>query len=213
MLKRVLVLRKLGFCVSEIRALENGEADLNDTLKTNIKRLEEEIEELRGALEVSRRVEAEGCTYDRFYEEKYWATVTDEEKRGMKFTDVCKDYLHFEKTVFDGMFDSLPEALRDLRTKFGVEGIALAVLIFCLCRGIGRKFIRQGSFIEGFIEPLILFLLISAVLLPLYLISLKSKKAAGFFAVVIAVAGILILAAIFIFIVVLILNSIFGFLR
>ena len=56
LLKKIIVLRKLGVGLEEICGLENGEKQLDNVLNENIQKLETEISRLEGSLELSKLI-------------------------------------------------------------------------------------------------------------------------------------------------------------
>ena len=180
-LKKILVLRKLGISVREIADMQNGSLSLNDAVENNIKRLEEMIDELQGSLEISKKLEQDNATFDTLDEEKYWNIIDSAENRGQKLVDICKDYLQFEKNVFYTMWKWVFFMdVNKWREKLGKHrALAVFFLFLCVGRGLGNKFIWQGSFWFGFFQPFILFLAVSFLILPLYILSKKRLKLPG----------------------------------
>lgn len=104
MLKKIIILRKLGFSVEEISDMQKGELLLPDAIKENIDRLEAEIEKLNGALETAKILSSEQTTFENLDEERYWDIITKSENDGKEYIDICKDYLLFELDSFDRMW-------------------------------------------------------------------------------------------------------------
>ncbi len=103
-LKKILILRKLGFTVGEISLMQKGELSIGDAAKENICRLESEIASMKAALEMTRDLSSENPSFDRLDQERLWNKINESEKNGQKFYDICKDYVIFEISVFDNMF-------------------------------------------------------------------------------------------------------------
>lgn len=106
-LKKVLILRKLGISIEEIRAVLSGEEELQPIILRNIQRLKSEIEQLRGALEISNMLADEKVQTTAFDEEFYWDLINRKEKSGGKFKDILKDYLPIQKAMLDSMLKAL----------------------------------------------------------------------------------------------------------
>lgn len=58
-LKTIVVFRKLGISVQDIKQILNGELKFQDAIQKNITELEDQIEELKGALELSQQIALE----------------------------------------------------------------------------------------------------------------------------------------------------------
>lgn len=103
-LKTVIILRKLGVPVAEIREILNGRQSMTDALAENEEHLKKQLEELNGALALCRRLEQQQVELDTFDQDYYWEEMHREEQAGGGFLDICKDYLAFEKDVFNQVF-------------------------------------------------------------------------------------------------------------
>ena len=206
-LKKIIIFRKLGFSIAEIKQLQSGELELQDAAEANILRLEEEIEKLRGALAVTQSVAKEKATFELFDGERYWNILEEEEKNGGGFAEILHDYLMFEAEQFDVMWKRVFfHDFKKSRQKHG-KAIAAAILLgICILRGISMKFMWQGSFWEGFFYPFIIFAAGSVILTPLYFLKRKNEKAAAILAGVLAFIFGAFLVGIFAFIIVLVLN-------
>ena len=55
-LKKVIILRKIGLSVSDIKKALDGESSLQSLLEKNILELENQMKELKGAISVSKRM-------------------------------------------------------------------------------------------------------------------------------------------------------------
>lgn len=180
MLKKIIVLRKLGFTVEEISAMQKGELLLSDAMTENIARLEREIEALKGALETAKALASEEASFDNLDEERYWDTITRAEKSGKEFVDICKDYLLYELHAFDRMWKYVFfHDFKKSRKKYGVFIASGILLLLCLLRGLSAQLIWKESFWEAFLYPLWLFLTGSLITLPIYLLRKKLPKAAS----------------------------------
>lgn len=194
-LKKILVLRKLGFSVEEIFKMQKGELSLSNATDENIVRLEKEIESLNGALLMAKKLSAQKAEFDELDQEKLWDEITNAEEKGQKFADIVGDCLLFELSIFDNMWKNIFfHNFEKSRIKYGLPTALLIVLIICIIRGISRAVIWHESFWDGFLYPFELFLFVSALLLPIYILSKKAPKVATVIATVLAVAAIAFLA-------------------
>ena len=111
------------------------------------------------------------------------------------------------KTVNIG---SSPVIKRRLSAVFGIGAICI-LFVLCVIRGLGQKFIWQGSFWEGFLYPFVLFFAIFIISTILYVLMKKAPKAGSFVFGVLLILSIVFLAGIVLLIIVLLLNSFLHF--
>ncbi len=90
-LKTVVVLRKLGFTVEEIRGLLDGERVLPDVLAGVIARLETQAAELGESMALCRELTRQGVTMDSFDADAWFETVESREHEGKRFLDLVDD--------------------------------------------------------------------------------------------------------------------------
>lgn len=209
-LKKILLLRKLGFSIEEIRNLQNGTLTLQEALPNNIKRLEEQIAQASDALDICRKIENE----TNFDAEKYWELVKHREESGGKFVDFCKDYAAICSSVFDiGWKYTFFYDFKKSRKRHGTLVACCILLALCIVRGLSVKYLwGSGTFCEGFLYPFIIFLSVLVLITPVFLISRKHPKAGGIIGSVLFGAGIIFLLFIAISISLLLLNTVFHFL-
>lgn len=211
-LKKILVLRKMGFSIQEIRSLQNGELQMEDAAVQNIQRLETAIEELKGSLSVSKELAKEHPSFETMDEDRYWAMINSASRRGQAFLDICKDCLEFERDQFDEMWKrSFHFDLKSVRKKHGVWVAIGIILLLCTIRGLAFQFIWQGTFLEGFLNPFVVFVVGSLIILPLYLLGKKAPRAAGAIASGLLVLILLFFALLGVGIIALLFNAVFHF--
>lgn len=210
-LKKILVLRKLGFTVEEIKAMQNGELSLPEAAGENISRLEKEIESLKGALEFTKEISAQKSEFSELDQEKLWDEITNAEQDGQEFTDILKDYRSFELFLFDNMWKNVFfHNFEKTRLKYGLPKALGIVLLMCIIRGISKVVIWHGSFWDGFFYPFVLFIFVSILFLPIYILAKKAPKAAKIVVIILLTLGILFFAAIALLIIYGIFNRIFN---
>lgn len=210
MLKKIIVLRKLGFSVEEISSMQQGNLQLSDAIKEDITRLETEIENLKGALETAKVLSSEQSTFEAFDEERYWNAITQAEKNGKEFADICKDYLLFELDILDNVWKRV--FLHDFKKSRQKHGTLIAIgilFLLCLLRGLAKVVFWHETFWEGFLYPILLFLVVSLTLLPLYILNKKAPKAASVIASILLILCVLFLAFLVLLIIYLLIKSIF----
>lgn len=179
-LKKILVLRKLGFTVEEISAMKRGELFLNDAAYQNISRLEEKIDSLQGALEMTKTISEENLSFDTLDQERLWNEIAKSEHNGKRFADICKDYFILERDMFDNMWKYVfLHDFKKSRKKYGAPVACGILLLICLVQGISKALIWHESFWQGFLHPFIVFAVGSIIVLPVYLLSKKAPKIAA----------------------------------
>ena len=129
-LKKIIVLRKMGFTVEEIKLIQNGALPFSEGVVNAQKRLEDEIEQLNGSLKLIKRISSENSSFDEIDISKQWDTINNSEKSGEKFVDICKDFLKLELYAFDSMWKYVFfHDFKKLRLK---HGTAVACIILFL---------------------------------------------------------------------------------
>lgn len=98
-LREIVIFRKLGMSITDIEDVLDGAKPLSEAVAENIMNLEKQIEELKGALLVCRRLRDEKEEIHTFEAEKYWNVIEEEEKKGNRFLDIAKDMAHYEKGI------------------------------------------------------------------------------------------------------------------
>lgn len=103
-LKQIILLRKIGFSVTDIEDVLDEARTLDEVLEENLVRLGKQIEELNGAVLLSKRLKSDDVDIASFDVDKYWNVLEDAERRGNKFMDIARDIADTEKkTVFSYM--------------------------------------------------------------------------------------------------------------
>ena len=201
-LKKIIVLRKMGFTVEEIQLIQKGELPFAQAMDDARQRLEEEIEKLNGSLKLVEQVAKENGSFEEIDIDKHFDAINSAERSGEKFIDICKDYLELELRMLDtGLMISFLFPFKMLRKRYGTMAACLMLLLWCILRGIAR-FRNGGSFWYGFLYPFNVFLIASAISLPIYILRKRFPKAAS-------VIGRIIVGAILMFLGVVLLMAIF----
>lgn len=208
MLKKIIVLRKMGFTVEEISRMQKGELSLTQAVPETQKRLQEEIEQLEGAIKMLSHVSGSQDTFEQMDVDGYWETIRGAEQSGERFIDICKDFLNLELMTFDNMWKFVFFFnFKKIREEFGVKKAVILLLVICIARGIA-SICRGEPFWEGFLYPWMLFLAGSAILVPLFLLGKKFPKAAGVIATILVCACALFLVGLVVLILFLIIRAI-----
>ena len=103
-LKKIIIFRKMGFTVEEIKLIQNDELPFTESIANVQRRIEDEIEQLNGSLKLIKQVAQENLSFDEIDIDEHWNAITESEKSGEKFVDICKDFLELELNSFDFMW-------------------------------------------------------------------------------------------------------------
>lgn len=199
-LKKIIVLRKMGFTVEEIQLIQKGELPFAQAMDDARQRLEEEIEKLNGSLKLVEQVAKENESFEEIDIDKHFDAINSAERSGEKFIDICKDYLEYELHMLDtGLMIAFLFPFKMLRKRYGTMAACLMLLLWCILRGIAR-FRNGGSFWYGFLYPFTVFLIASAIVLPLFLLNKKYPKVASVITNILLGCGIVFFAGLFLLI-------------
>ena len=183
-LKKIIVYRKLGISVTDIKKIFANELELQDAISQSIEDLQKEIERLNGSIELCKEIQKDNPDNNSFDEEHYWEEINSNEAKGNKFVDICKDYMEFEKDVLfsitDFYFPIFKYFLPDnLSKKQKIIRFSLAFFGICIVWGIIGLFFSDFTSLKGFIEPIIAFIQVSIFTLPHFLLKRKYPKLAS----------------------------------
>ena len=208
-LKEIIVFRKMGFSIEEIKLIQNNELPFSEAISNAQHRIEDEIEQLNGSLKLIKQMAQKNSSFDEFDVEENWNTIIESEKSGEKFVDICKDFLELELNSFDVMWKYVFfHDFKKSRAKHGTIVACIILLLICVLRGIGKVLIWKESFWSGFLYPFAIALAASIIILPLFLLSKKFPKVASIIATVLLVLIILFFVGIFLLILYRIVNTI-----
>ena len=208
-LNRIIVLRKLDIPVTDIKKIFEGTISLEEAVRKQKDVLSREIESLQGALDICEQMVKEQIDIQSFDEVRYLEMIGQKEKRGRSFKDIADDYMAFELDIFSSMWKSVFFLdFNGQRKIYGIKWALAIVLIICIVRGLVKQFIwHSGTFVEGFLYPFIIFAIVSAILLPVYILNKSHHKAASILMSVIVSVSVIFLASVLILLIVLIFNS------
>ena len=88
LLKRIIILRKLGFSIVEVKAILSGKVSLTTAAEAQKKKLQEQVKDLNGAILICQEMEAENEDIQSFDESYYWNEIQEKEKDGYRFIDL-----------------------------------------------------------------------------------------------------------------------------
>lgn len=184
-LKEIIVFRKMGFTVEEIKLIQNNELPFSEAMANVQHRIEDEIEQLNGSLKLIKQVVQENSSFDEIDIDEHWNKISKSEKLGEKFVDICKDFLELELNSFDFMWKhAFFHDFKGSRAKHGTFNACGILLLLCVLRGIGSVLIWKESFWYGFLYPFAVALIGTILILPLFLLSKTFPKVASVIATI-----------------------------
>lgn len=174
-LKKIILFRKLGISIPDIKKIFDNEETIAETISRNIISLNRQMDEIKGAIDVCKMMEKDASIDLAFDTEKYWNIVEQEELSGNAFFDNLKDYIEFESNTFKSIWKR--DFSYDLDTSIKKRGwisTLLIILGICVIRGLTYKFVwKFGNFWYGFSYPFVMFIIISCITLPMYILNKK----------------------------------------
>lgn len=133
-LKKVLVLRKLGVPVAEIRDLFSGTKDLKDVLEKTHMSIEQEIASMNEAKQMCEEIEKNTVSINDLDADRYLSEIAEKKPSG--FNDLSKDVLSYTSGLFIesfGHFQWFFPIFKPLLWKRKRKGSAvLAVIVLAL---------------------------------------------------------------------------------
>lgn len=99
LLKKIIVLRKIGLSVEMIEDLFDGARTLTEALDDNMINLQRQMSELQGAMTLCKKMKEDKAEISSLDTNVYWNFVDEEEKKGHSFMDIAKDIVHEEKKI------------------------------------------------------------------------------------------------------------------
>ena len=85
--QKIIVLRKLGLGIPEIRDLIDGKAELHDVLEYNMERLRTRQDEIASMMELCGKIEAEATDFASIDSPKYLKHIYENEQKGAHFAE------------------------------------------------------------------------------------------------------------------------------
>lgn len=86
-LKKILILRKIGFSVSEIQDLFDETTDLQSLLTQQINALEKQRNDIDGAIDICKDMKNSYISIESLDEDYYWEEINKKEEAGYSFFD------------------------------------------------------------------------------------------------------------------------------
>ena len=183
-LKKIIIFRKLGITVADIKSIFDGTLSLQTAIDNNIDRLHKEIEELNGAIEVCEQIKEDKSEEKDFPQDHFWNVINNREKQGEKFNEIVKDYIKEEILNIDSISDYVEMfafiSLKKVKEKFGLVGSIIAFILICVGFALYRCWrvhnFELSHFIMWFFAPILGFLVSSIIGFPLWLLMRYLRK-------------------------------------
>ena len=172
-LKEIILLRKIGLSVNDVEDILDGARNLPEVLAENINKLQTQMEELNGAIILTKKIQNDSLDTNRLDIDKYWTILEDEESKGGKFMDIAEDIARTEKRVifsFMGWTDrdgNLYNSASDIGKFCGL--VILIACIYCLVRNEWSV----KNFVFGMSGVLVLVAVEGIISIPLYFLGKK----------------------------------------
>lgn len=195
-LKKIIVLRKIGISVEDIKQVMNGTLALQDALAQNMESLHKQMEEIHGAIQVCAMMQKKEESIVTFNEDYYWDVIRTEEAKGNTFFEAAKDYLLFEKNLLDTVTGGGNK-------KLGL--IAVILLLASVVRGIVHHVTGSG-FLEGFLGAFAVLAVVSVIFVPVFMLRKNEKAKEVYLKCIRGIAGAFLIVVLVLFVVML-LNS------
>lgn len=192
-LREIIILRKLGISVQDIERIFNGDLNFQDAIQKNISELEQQIEELKGSLELSQQIASEKA--DVLDTQRYWRIIQEKESQGVDFVDIVSDYWIsvFQPIVFRRFM---------LSNKMTIPRMILTAVLFCAIFSVSRTFIwKEGNLLINFIYWPIVLSVVAVITFPIYWVGKhRPKVAAVLSTALVAVCGLFLAAVVIVLI-------------
>ena len=181
-LREIIIFRKLGISVTDISDVYDGANTLSNVLENNISNLEKQMEDLKGAISVCKKLQADNVEISDFDSEYYWNVIEEEEKRGNNFMTIAKDIADTEKKVFASWFVMSTNPLQEDQeeysysskefTKMFIREVIFAIVffgtVFCIDEGWSVK-----NFLTGLIGIVYMLIIEAISAVPMYFLGKK----------------------------------------
>lgn len=182
-LKKIIIFRKLGFSVSEIKDFLEEQVPLQELLEKNVQELQEKMNELNGAIKICKKMQNRQEDFASFNENFYWEEIKAQEQDGNKFLEIVNDTIQVEKNLILKFFNIVDDKGNLIKSKkeiiFNVVGV---FLVYAIGLYIFEGLIKGNWSIEvlgrGFFQPALMIVLYSIWEVPLFFIAKKYPKVA-----------------------------------
>lgn len=173
-LRKIVILRKIGMSVEDINDIFDGVKSINDVLDANIIKLQKQMNELKGAISLSKKMKEDDTDISSLDTDKYWNTIYEEEKQGKLFIDIAKDIADIEKGIIFSYFSWVDEKGRPYDSF--IKCIPNLLIIIVVAGGLVCAMEREWTlhnFLGG-LRGILCIMIIEAILsIPLYFLGKK----------------------------------------
>lgn len=182
-LKKIIILRKLGFSVSEIKDFLEENVPLQELLEKNIQELQVKMNELNGAIKICKKMQSRQEDFNSFNESFYWEEIRKQEQSGNKFLEIINDSIEYEKGLilsYYGVIDENGKPLYDKKEskrRIGKYFLVLGIL-YVIMDGLFSGEWSLINFFCGIRNSIAVVVLISLYRLPWYLLKKKCPDVA-----------------------------------
>ena len=177
-LKKIVVLRKIGVAVEDVKQVLEGSLSLQDALIKNMNSLQEQMEEIKGAMKVCELMQQKEENISTFDQNYYWNVIHSEEKDGNKFFAIMNDVIEFEKSVIYNEFGLLDE---QGNRKYSLKVSVVIAIGMCIACGLLWFFLggmNVQDLVDGIFFPFVCIVISSILGLPVFFLEKKNEKAA-----------------------------------
>ena len=149
-LKKILVMRKLGITIAEIRDVLEEKRELSSVLCDTMDRLDREITSIQEARAMCERLAEENITIGELDGERLLSEIEAEQAEGGRFADLAKDVLSNSKELITESFGHLQfffpvfKPLLWKRKRKGSGALAAVMLVLFLLAG-GNACVQASS--------------------------------------------------------------------
>lgn len=168
-LKKIIIFRKLGLSVQEIKDLSDDSVLLQEAIEKNIGALQKQVEELNGALTICRRMQSRRESWESFQVELYWDEIYGEEKKGNRFFSIAGDFLRYEA---EGIALGLRVEDEKHQFRHSRGNVFVKVVLFTLASGLITFLLencRGGGFLKGIFAPVVFLALLTIFEVPSFI--------------------------------------------
>ena len=140
-LKKIIVLRKIGIPVKDIRDILSGSTGLQEALETNVRKLEDEIASMQDVQRICHNMQKENVSIENLDADAYLNDISTAAAEGGKFMDLSRDVLQYSSELFVDAFGHwqfffpIYKPLFLKRKRKGSVALAVATLIVLILVG------------------------------------------------------------------------------
>lgn len=203
-LKKIVILRKIDMSVEDINDIFDGVKSVNEVLDANIIKLQKQMNELKGAINLSKKIKEDDVDISSLDTDRYWNIIDEEEKQGNSFIDIAKDIADIEKGVIFSYFSWVDENGKPYDSFIKcIPSLLIIILIAgCFVCAMEREWTFH-NFLGGLRGTLYIMIIEVVLSIPLYFLGKKypwiknNRKKALIIICIVLVVVLLTLASVF----------------